>query len=85
MTQQSLTPDEKFLVRAFQTARASGDPYQTIGIAFIAKSIGQKETATKNIVKHLAGANFVQKEEEGCISLTAGGCALAARLLNEED
>ncbi|MES2273060.1 MAG: hypothetical protein V4487_02580 [Chlamydiota bacterium] len=77
MTQKSQTPDERFLVKFYQTAVQSGDPCVPMDYRGIAKSLGQKETAMKNIIKHLAQANFVKKIDENVLYLTPRGCQFA--------
>ncbi len=68
------TPDERFLIKLYQTAMAGGDPHAIIDYRGVAKAIGQKETAIKNIIKHLAQANFLNKVDESSVSLTERGC-----------
>lgn len=74
MSQKGQTPDEKFLVKLYQTAMQSGDPYLPLDYRGIAKMLGQKETAMKNIIKHLAQANLVKKVDETTLHLTPRGC-----------
>ena len=74
MSQKGTTPDEKFLCKLYEIAMASGDPYLPIDYRGVGKAIGQKETAAKNIVKHLAQANFVKKIDETTFHLTPHGC-----------
>lgn len=76
------TPDERFLVKMYQTAMSGGDPHAILDYRGVAKAIGQKETAIKNIVKHLAQANFVKKVDETTVYLTEQGCDLVLNLLN---
>jgi Mn-dependent DtxR family transcriptional regulator len=71
------TPDERFLIKLYQTAMAGGDPHGMFDYRGIAKLIGQKETAMKNIVKHLAQANFLKKVDETTVYLTEHGCNFA--------
>lgn len=69
-----MTPDEKFLIKLYETAMAGGDPHALIDYRGIAKGLGMKETATKNIIKHLAQANFLKKGDETLVYLTERGC-----------
>jgi Mn-dependent DtxR family transcriptional regulator len=71
------TPDERFLIQLYKSAMASGDPHAVMDYRSIAKRIGQKETAIKNIIKHLAQANFVRKSGDTFIHLTERGCHFA--------
>lgn len=74
MSQKGRTPDEKFLMQLYKIAHANGDPYVGIDYRGVAASLGQKETAVKNIVKHLAQANFIQKIDDTTILITQHGC-----------
>ncbi len=79
------TPDERFLIKLYQTALATGDPHAVLDYRGIAKAMGQKETAMKNIIKHLAQANFLKKVGETKVYLTDRGCALALNALESAD
>ena len=76
-----MTPDEKFLIAVYKKAKEKGNPQIPVNFKKIALEIGQKETAIKNIIKHLAQANFVKKVEEHLIQLTPRGCALVEEIL----
>ena len=82
MSQKGRTPDERFLFKLYEAVIERGDPHAEIEILGIARSLGQKETATKNIIKHLAQANFVKKVGETRVVLTRRGFDFA---LNEID
>ncbi|HSX11383.1 MAG TPA: hypothetical protein VLF94_06695 [Chlamydiales bacterium] len=71
------TPDERFLIKLYETAMENGDPHMAIDFRGIAKAIGQKETAMKNIIKHLAQANFLKKADDTSVYLTERGCDFA--------
>lgn len=68
------TPDERFLIKLYETAMGQGDPHAFIDYRGIAKAIGQKETAIKNIIKHLAQANLIKKADDTTVYLTERGC-----------
>lgn len=68
------TPDERFLIKLYETAMSQGDPHALIDYRGIAKELGQKETAIKNIIKHLAQANFLKKADDTTVFLTERGC-----------
>jgi Mn-dependent DtxR family transcriptional regulator len=74
MSQKGRTPDEKFLIRVYETASRSGDPRVPVDFQHVARSLGQRETAIKNIIKHLAQANFVEKTSDRTLALTELGC-----------
>ena len=74
MSQRSTTPDERFLLKLYQTAMENGDPFLEIDYRGVARAIGQKETAIKNIIKHLAQANFIKKIDDTTLHLTQNGC-----------
>jgi Mn-dependent DtxR family transcriptional regulator len=84
MSCKGRTPDEKFLIKVYEVALAKGDPCLPVDYYSVAKSLGQKETAIKNIVKHLAQANFVKKINDMTLSLTKLGCQFVLNELNEE-
>jgi hypothetical protein len=71
---QKTTPDERFLIKLYQTALASGDPLNPVKYRSVAKATGMKESATKNTIKLLAQANFVEKLDEETLCLTKRGC-----------
>lgn len=68
------TPDERFLMKLYEVASAKGDPCAEIDFRPVAKAIGQKDTAMKNIIKALAQANLVKKMSETTLCLTQRGC-----------
>ncbi|MBI5272797.1 MAG: hypothetical protein HY861_02300 [Chlamydiia bacterium] len=73
MSHKGRTPDEKFLIQLYKIASQKGDPFSSVLCGAVARALGQKETATKNIVKHLAQANFVEKLDEAAVVLTPRG------------
>lgn len=73
MNQKSLTPDEKFLKKLYEMAEAKGDLFQEIDSLIVAKAVSLKDTALKNIIKHLAQANFLEKGEATFVRLTENG------------
>ncbi len=56
---KKFTPDEKFLLAAYKKSQDQSGG--SLDVYEIGKSIGQRETAIKNIVKLLAQANFLRK------------------------
>ena len=76
------TPDERFLIKLYQTAMDGGDPHAIIDYRGIARAMGQKECAMKNIVKHLAQANFIKKIDDTSVYLTEQGCNFALDALD---
>lgn len=74
MSQKGRTPDEKFLIQLYKVAHEQGDPYLAIDYRGVAASIGQKESAVKNIIKLLAQANFIKKVDDTMVLLTSHGC-----------
>ena len=74
MKEVGRTPDEKFLIKLYQTALSRGNPCAPIDFPSVARSLGLKETAIKNIIKHLAQANFLKKINDTTLSLTDLGC-----------
>jgi len=82
MTQKSQTPDERFLVKLYLSAMKKGDPFAAIDRREVASAIGLKETAVKNIIKHLAQANFIRKIDEISLKLTERGRDFAIDAIN---
>ncbi|OGN63929.1 MAG: hypothetical protein A3E80_01525 [Chlamydiae bacterium RIFCSPHIGHO2_12_FULL_49_9] len=68
------TPDERILLKLYELAMKNGDAHSEIDIFVLAQAASQKETAMKNIVKHLAQANFVKKRGDEALVLTEHGC-----------
>jgi len=77
MSHKGRTPDEKFLIRLYQVALANGNPCSPIDFPSVARSLGLKEIAIKNIIKHLAQANFLKKIDDTTLALTDLGCQFA--------
>ncbi len=73
MSATKSTPDERFLIKLFEIASRNGDPFTPVDLRIVAKEIGQKESATKNIIKMLAQANFLKRESENMVYLTQRG------------
>ena len=82
MSQKGRTPDEKFLMQLYKIAHANGDSSVAIDYRDIAFSLSLKETAVKNIIKHLAQANFIKKVDETSIIITQRGCDFVLNELN---
>ncbi len=80
---KSMTKDEMFLLKLYQAASAKGDPKSPINLLTIGKAIGQNDHCIKNIVRHLAQANFVKKGGEETVSLTPQGLRLVEMLLDQ--
>lgn len=76
------TPDERFMIKLYETAMGGGDPHGLVDFRGVAKAIGQKETAIKNIIKHLAQANFLKKVDDTTVYLTERGCNFVLDLPN---
>jgi Mn-dependent DtxR family transcriptional regulator len=83
MSQKSRTPDERLMIAFYQAAMESGDPFRELEVPGIANALGQKETAVKNIIKHLAQANFIKKIDYSRVYLTQHGCNFVLDLLEE--
>ncbi|HSX26007.1 MAG TPA: hypothetical protein VLE89_03265 [Chlamydiales bacterium] len=68
---KSRTPDERLLAQLYKLAQQSGD--LPIDSRLAARAASLKETAAKNIIKHLAQANFVKKVSDTHLHLTPHG------------
>ncbi len=73
MSQKGHTPDERFLIKLCELSNKKGDPFQVIESIKVAKEIGYKETAVKNIINMLAQTNFIQKVGDNAVRLTKNG------------
>jgi hypothetical protein len=77
----SLTKDELFLLKLFERAQDASDLFQAWDRYAIGRAIKQNDRSVDNIVRMLAQANFIKKEEGNAIYLTEQGIALAKSLL----
>ena len=82
MNGKGRTPDEKFLIQLYKAALQKGSPHEEIDVRGVAAALGQKETAVKNIIKHLAQANFVKKVDPTTIYLTPHGANFVVQELH---
>jgi Mn-dependent DtxR family transcriptional regulator len=80
MTQKKGTPDERFLCKLYEIALSKGNPLHPVSIMAVAKGIGYKELAVKNMVKLLAQANFIKKVSDTQVSLTQNGCDFVLKM-----
>ncbi len=71
---KAYTPDEKLMIQFYRMAKEKGDLLSVLSVKRAAEKAGLKETATKNIVKLLAQANFITKIDGFTIRLTEHGC-----------
>jgi len=69
-----MTSDEKLMLKFYEMATEKGDPRMPLNPLKAARALGIKETALKNIIKHLAQANLVKKIDDVLIALTPRGC-----------
>jgi len=73
MNAKSHTIDERFLLKLYEIAMQKGGPLQEVRVRVIIDALHQKDTAMKNVIKHLAQANFVKKVGDTVIRLTQQG------------
>ncbi len=83
MSRRGQTPDERLMLKFYEIALSQGDLESPVNIRSAAQQLGQKEIALKNIVKHLAQANFLKKIDDSTIRLTKNGCAFVEDILEE--
>lgn len=83
MTQKSATKDELFLIKLYEMALDLGFENEKVDRYEVARHIGQNSKGVDTIVKHLAQANFIKKEEGSYLRLTPHGLRLVKKLLNE--
>lgn len=77
------TPDERFILCAYKTARACGDMSTPLNRYEVGKEAGINPKGVNAICKLLVQANFVKKISDEEIYLTENGEQLALRLLAE--
>lgn len=77
----NVTKDERFLIKLYEEAKASGSPYNCKDQLAIGSAIGLSEKVVVPMVNLLAQANFVKKVGERGISLTTRGEDLVKSIL----
>ena len=75
-----MTPDEKFLITAYEMALEKGDLKHPLNFVAVAKTINMRESAATNTTKLLAQANFIVKIDNHKIHVTERGEALVLRI-----
>jgi predicted transcriptional regulator len=83
MIHKSHTPDERFIICAYQTASALGELSTTLNRYEVGREAGITPKAVNAICRLLIQANFIKKVSEDEIYLTENGERLALRLLEE--
>jgi len=79
-----MTPDEKLMLKFYELAMKGNNPSLPIKALEVAGVMGIKATALKNIVKHLAQANLVEKIDDTTISLTKRGYEFALETISND-
>ncbi len=80
MTSKKWTRDEFFLIKLYEEASKLGDETHVVDRYVVGKAIGQNDKSVDNMVRMLAQANFIKKDEGTFIYLTASGIALVKEL-----
>ena len=83
MVHKARTPDERFIICAYQTAYALGDWSTPLNRYEVGKLAGINPKGADATCKLLIQANFIKKASEEDIYLTQNGERLALRLLEE--
>ena len=83
MVQRSRTSDEKFILVAYQKAKAADDMDLVMNRYEIGTAAGMAVKATDTICKTLMQTNFIKKVNDVDVRLTKNGENLALRLLDE--
>ena len=83
MVHKARTPDERFILCAYQTAKALDDISTPQNRYEVGKLAGMNPEGVDAICKLLIQANFIKKNSEEEIYLTQNGENLALRLLDE--
>lgn len=81
MTKRSYTKDERFLIALYEQAKLAGDHKTPFSRFTIGESIGLQERAIKTISRDLLQCNFIKKNGEEEVFLTANGLSLVEKLL----
>lgn len=84
MSKKGRTPDEKFLIELYQMVHEKEDPFTAVDCREIGTRLRQKQTALKNIIKHLAQANLIKKLDEMMIVFTQRGWDFVCDELSKE-
>ncbi len=84
MVHKAHTPDERFIISAYRTAKALDDLSAPLNRYEVGREAGITEKGVNAICKLLIQANFIRKSSEDEIYLTPHGEKLAIRLLEEE-
>lgn len=80
MNKKATTKDELFLVKLYEMAMENGDAESPIDRYVIGRAIGQNDKGIDTIVRHLAQANFIKKDEGNRVALTPHGLKLVKQL-----
>lgn len=83
MIHKAYTPDERFILCAYQTAHALGDLATPLNRYEVGRQAGITAKGVNAICKLLIQANFIKKSSEEEIYLTKNGEQLALRLIEE--
>ena len=83
MNKKAKTPDERFIICAYETALKSGDAQNPVNRYDVGRMVGLHPKGIDAICKLLVQANFIKKSSDTEIYLTKNGEALALRLLDE--
>lgn len=83
MSDHGKTKDERFIIKVYEIVHQSGDEDMFVDRYEAGKLAGITDKGVEAICKLLQRANFIIKEDERLIKLTAHGRALALQLLRE--
>ena len=74
------TADEKFLLKIYELASASGDLKNEVDAIFVGHEIGENDKKIQNIVKLLSRSSFIKKIDDNNVILTQKGIDLVEEL-----
>lgn len=83
MIQKSQTKDERFIIKAYETAVATGERDNIIDPYAVGHSIGLHPKAVDTICAQLVRANFIKKKGSDGITVTEQGERLVRSLLGQ--
>jgi hypothetical protein len=81
MSRKATTKDELFLLKLYHMANRLGSPTEPVDRYAIGQAIGQNDRGIDTIVRLLAQANFIKKEDDRAVYLTSHGLKLVEHLL----
>lgn len=80
MSQKKRTPEERFLLQAYDLAMETGNPDLEVAIHTVVAALGMSPRKAKNTIQALCQGNFVKKRGQLNLAVTQHGVGLVERL-----